>query len=74
MQFTVEQKGDLPLKAIGIHLKFTAAAFLVQQREDKAKITSLTIHPRLRLHQMLSEVNIKVRYPTPGPSDNINQN
>lgn len=27
----------------------------------------------LRLHHMLSEVNIKLKYPTPGPSDNNNQ-
>lgn len=48
MRFTIEQKGDLPLKGTGIYLKVTAAAFLIQQRrEDKAKITSLTMHPFL---------------------------
>lgn len=46
MHFTIEQKGDLPLKATGIYLKVTAAAFLIQQ-EDRAKITSLTMHPFL---------------------------
>lgn len=70
MHFTVEQEGETMW-----HLLKGYSSCLSRPAKKKRHSYNYIINNALflRLHQMLSEVHIKGKYPTPAPSDKINQ-